>query len=165
MNKDKGLLTDYQKGYITCLCRAIQKGCKKVGTDLEVVLRTESDRDEFIRGADEFFQMLKAGEERVRQAVEGIANEFGVKFYFREKTPARRKAEGNAPDMVLYKHEEDLKRYLALIENPKMSRKYHREMGKLFGYGREEIEEFIEIAKNIRPKMDESEGSKKPLKS
>ncbi len=152
MNENKELLTEYQKGYITCLCRAIQKGSKKISTDLEGVLRTESDRDEFIRGADESMQLVNAGEERVRQAVEEIASEFDVKFYFGEKTPARKKAEGRAPDMVLYKHEEDLKRYLALIENPKVSRKYHRELGKLFGYGRKEIEEFIEIAENIRPK-------------
>jgi len=45
--------------------------------------------------------------------------------------------------LVLYKNEEDLKRFLELMKTGTDNPEYHRELGKLYGYGEEEISEFI----------------------
>ncbi len=159
MDENKELLNEYQKGYISCLCKAIQRGSKKISTDLETSLRGMSKQ-----GTVELTQMADAGEKRIRQAVEEIANRFDVNFFYKENVPVEIKhgivsvnekgitktikeagayKTGTIPAMILYKHEEDLQRYLALLETKNKDENYHRELGNLFGYGEKEIEEFI----------------------
>ena len=58
-------------------------------------------------------------------------------------------------DLILYKDEEDLKRLLELLRIDRADDDYHRELGRLYGYGEEEIEDFV------RELKDKGDGERK----
>lgn len=153
--KNNELLSEYQKGYIHCLCNVIRLGCKKVSDDLDDLLQLDPP---------------DANEAELRQAIANIASQYDVKLYAYPSTQEIRTdtsivkiksdgtreklkpTEGNKyiieiTSFILYKNEEDLKRLLELMKNRKTDAAYHRKMGWLFGYGKKEIDDFV---KNIR---------------
>lgn len=161
MNEEnKELLTEYQKGYIHCLCKVISKGSKKVSDDLDELL----------------FELNNADEGELRESIEDIASQYGVKLYIDHYTDWIEVKEGSGwivtPDgkrhkigvgrhefetfdLILYKDEEDLKRLLELLRIDRADDDYHRELGRLYGYGEEEIEDFV------RELKDNGDGERK----
>ncbi len=145
--KRKSVLSQYQQGYIHCLCNVIRLGCKKVSDDLDDLLMGEVD----------------STEEELCKAIEKIAPQYGVRVYVdhytdyittkgsvtvirpdgsrQELGPGKHKYETFS--LILYKREEDLERLLALLKSSKKDKNYHRKMGELYGYGAEEIEAFV----------------------
>lgn len=164
LHKSK-LLNDYQKGYTDCLCKAIQMGSKKVSDDL-----------------DDILSEVPANEEQFRKAVEEIASEYDVRLHIRPYTEEVEVRSGDAYftrhgkeiklepgkkhrietfSLVLYKNEDDLKRFLELIDSERSDDDYYREMGRLYGYGEKEIEEFVRRVSGIFASYLPSERSLK----
>jgi len=152
----KELLNDYQKGYIHCLCRAVSLGIRKVTDDI-----------------DELCFEVSASEKEFKAAIKPIANQYDVHLYIDhyeqeirvngsgrilqvDSDGKRREVEFDTKGeekiyhlpgfaLILYKREEDLDKLLKHIHSKrKPTPERHREVGRLYGYGEKEIEEFIE---------------------
>ena len=141
------LFNEYQKGYINCLCNVISKGCKKISDDL-----------------DDILYGIEADENELKQAIDDIASKYNVKLHVRyypreirtegdvfeikpngteQKVAGPGKFRFEAYSLVLYKNNEDLARFLELAKIEKPDEDCHRELGRLYGYSEEEIDDFI----------------------
>ena len=121
---------------------------------------------------DEVCYEVVASEQEFREAIEPIAEEYDVRLYIEHyEQEVRVNGEGSVLQidldgkrkhiefntegeekifklpifsLVLYKREEDLRKF---IEHSKSkgepTSEGHRELGRLYGYGEEEIEEFV----------------------
>lgn len=155
MNKESNeLFNEYQKGYIHCLCNVVSKGCKRISDDL-----------------DDLLFEVQASEDELRQAIDEIASQYGVKLYTlpyteefhlkgdasvyeikqdgtEQKVAGPGKFSFETFSLVLYKNEEDLARFLELCGVKNLNEDFHKELGRLYGYGEEEIAAFLRKQKS-----------------
>jgi len=145
-------MDDYVRGQFKIYCECVARGCKKIA-ELLIVPPVFTQND---KGRSVVLLPTKEKIEKIKRVALEIADEYKVKVHFCVERGVffinGKRKDYNEHNAVIYKNEKYLKEYLDILEHESAMDpdEYHRRLGRLFGYGNKEIEEFIKEERRKR---------------